>query len=88
MPIYTCECKSGHRQDYHSSVEERNKTPKCETCGSETKKVISNYAVVPDLEPYLDEHIGSEPVWVKSKQHRQRLLKENGLSEKFGKGWH
>lgn len=88
MPIYTCECSCGNQQDYYSSVDERTQTPPCEKCGSETKKVISSYSVIGDMEPYLDEHITAEPIWVKSRKHRKRLLQEHGLSEKFGKGWH
>ena len=38
--------------------------------------------IIPDIEPYLDENMGHEPVWVKSRRHKMRLLKERGLGIK------
>lgn len=38
--------------------------------------------VIPDIQPYFDENLGQEPVLVKSRQHRKRLLKERGLGIK------
>ena len=38
--------------------------------------------IIPDIQPYLDENMGHEPVLVKSRQHRNRLLKERGLGIK------
>lgn len=61
------------------------KSPDC--CGQAMKHVLGNYSVIPDVEPYLDENIGNEPTWVKSKKHRRQLMKEHGVQEKFGKGW-
>jgi hypothetical protein len=40
-----------------------------------------NVNVQPDLEPYVDDQMGHEPVYVKSKQHRKQLMKERGLVE-------
>lgn len=35
-----------------------------------------------DIEPYIDENIdkNGKPTWVKSRQHKAQLLKENGLA--------
>lgn len=89
MPLYTCECNScQNKQDYFSTVAERDTTPKCEMCGGETKKILSFSSVVPDFQPYLDPNIGGpDGVWVKSKQHRKQLMKKYGVEEKVGKGW-
>lgn len=45
--------------------------------------------IIPDFEPYYDEHISKsgEPVLVESKQHRKKLMQENGVTEAYGKGW-
>jgi len=38
--------------------------------------------IIPDIEPYLDENMGQEPVYVKSRRHKMQLLKERGLGIK------
>ena len=86
--IYDYQClKCGEITEAIRSVDERNNCPECEVCGGETKKIISAYNVHGDLEPYLDEHIGREPVWIKSRKHREKVMKEEGVSEAYGKGW-
>lgn len=87
MPIYTYQCLDCEAlTDAYKKIDERNDCPIC-ACGGQTKKIISNYFAISDLDPYLDMNIGSEPTWVKSKQHRKQLMKENGVSEIYGKGW-
>lgn len=85
--IYECRCELCLKtEDIVRSVADRDKDlPIC--CGKVMKRVISRYNVVGDLDPYLDENLGDKPVWVKSKKHRERLMKEHGVYEKFGKGW-
>lgn len=84
--IYECKCETcGRTEDIYRSVEERNNTPEC--CGKPMKRIITGYHVIGDLEPYLDENMTHEPQWVKSKQHRKQLMKEHGVTEKYGKGW-
>ena len=51
------------------------------------RKLISSYSVIGDLEPYLDANLSDRPVWVRSKRHREQLMRENGVTEKYGKGW-
>ena len=84
-PTYDFQCDSCHKQEEVLMKLADYKPPEC--CGQKMKQVIGNYHVVPDLEPYLDENIGKEPTWVKSKKHRRQLMKENGVMEKYGKGW-
>ena len=86
MPVYDFRCKTCNKtHEYIAKFEERQKT--CE-CGGEMDRLITTrYAVIGDIEPYIDEHIGEKPVVVKSRKHRQQLMRENGVYEKFGKGW-
>lgn len=87
MPIYTYTCDDCKELiDEYKKVDDRNNCPTC-PCGGSTKKIISSYFAISDLEPYLDMHIGKEPTYVKSKQHRKQLMKENGVYEIYGKGW-
>ena len=38
--------------------------------------------IIRDIQPYLDENMGQDPVYVKSRRHKMALLKERGLSIK------
>lgn len=88
MPLYTAKCGGcSHEQDYFSTVEKRNETPACEECGQPTEKIISAYYVNPDLESYVDHNLGPNPVRVEGKKHRERLMKQAGVYESYGKGW-
>jgi len=66
------------------SVEHRNECPDC-SCGGETRKIISLYSAHSDLTPYYDEHLQCH---IEGKQHRAKVMKEQGVSEYFGAGWH
>lgn len=84
MPLYTYACLScGQETDDYRSVANRDDCPKCE-CGGETKKIISVYRVHSDMEPYYDDNLETH---IKSRKHREKVMKEKGVSEKFGKGW-
>lgn len=84
-PIYDLKCDCGREEkDVLCGI---NEYPPCIKCGEPLKRVIGHYQVIGDLEPYLDENLTSKPVLVKSKKHRKELMKEYGVSEKFGKGW-
>jgi len=66
------------------SVEGRNDCPIC-PCGGQTRKIISLYTVHNDMAPYYDEHLQCH---IRGKQHRQKVMKEQGVSEYYGAGWH
>jgi putative FmdB family regulatory protein len=84
MPLYEYECPDCQAvKDEFRTVEQRNDAPTCE-CGTVTQKIISGYRVIGDLEPYYDDNL--EAV-VKSKQHRREVMREKGVSEKFGTNW-
>ena len=65
-------------------VNNRNDAPTCKHCNGRTKKIISSQNVHSDFDPYYDDNLES---YVKSKQHRKKLMREKGVSEAYGKGW-
>lgn len=86
MPIYTYACSDCEaEQDAFRSIEKRNDAPDCDLCGIKTHKIISSYAAIGDLEPYYDDNLQS---YVKSKQHRKQVMREQDVCEKFGKKWY
>ena len=83
MPLYEYQC-----EDCKEITEEFKKVAECLVCptckcGGNTAKIISKANVHPDFEPYLDENIGDEPTWIKSKQHRKQVMKENGVTDGY-----
>jgi predicted nucleic acid-binding Zn ribbon protein len=82
MPLYEYACECGKRTDEFRSVAERNNGPLC--CGKPMLKQLGGHRVVPDVAPYYDDNLQS---YVKSKQHRARVMREQGVTEKFGRGW-
>jgi len=38
--------------------------------------------IIPDIEPYLDENMGDKPMVVRSRRHKNQLLRERGLGIK------
>lgn len=85
MPTYDFFCEVCKKEQEVFMKMSEFQVPIC--CDKEMKQRIGNYMVIGDIEPYMDQHLGSEPVWVKSKKHRERLMKQHGVQEKFGKGW-
>ena len=84
MPNYDFSCEAcGKREELFMKIAEYKK-PEC--CGQPMKQIL-NYHVVGDLEPYFDENLSEQPVYVRSKKHRKQLMREAGVTEKFGKGW-
>lgn len=84
MPLYDYECeRCGKQRDEFRSVADRNNPLSCE-CGSPMKKIISGYRVIGDLDPYYDDNLDT---YVRSKQHRKEVMREQGVSEKFGTNW-
>lgn len=85
MPLYEYQCPtcSGLETAFRK-VDERNDGPMCPVCNVKTVKIISGYSVVPDVQPYYDDNLQTH---IKSKQHRKKVMRDQGVSEKFGKGW-
>jgi putative FmdB family regulatory protein len=79
MPLYDYKCSNcGMVENVWAKINEQEKL--C-ACGLWMKRVISATRSTPDLQPYLDPNMGHEPVYVESRQHRKRLMKERGLAE-------
>ncbi len=89
MPAYDYECPAcGEIAERILPIDLRLDSQMCQKCGQRMNKLVTTrYNVVGDLDPYLDENLAEEPVYVKSKQHRQALMQEHGVTEKYGKGW-
>jgi putative FmdB family regulatory protein len=84
MPLYTYTCdRCGKEADEFRSVAERNAPLDC-SCGAPMKKIIAGSRVIGDLQPYYDDNLES---FVKSRQHRREVMREKGVSEKFGTNW-
>ena len=84
-PTYDFHCDACKKEQEVFMKMSEFQVPLC--CDKEMKQRLGNYSVIGDIEPYMDQHLGAEPVWVKSKKHREKLMKEYGVQEKFGKGW-
>lgn len=85
MPIYDYECRAcGHEVETWAGIEEMELP--CECGGTMIRLITTSYTVAPDLESYVEENLGPDPVRVKGKQHLERLMKERGLSVKSAKG--
>lgn len=83
MPLYTYTCCDKHQDEFRSVVN-RNRGPKCPTCGKKMQKVISRYSAIGDMEPYYDDNLST---YIKSRQHRSQVMRDQGVYEKIGKGW-
>lgn len=83
MPLYQYLCACGRTADEFRSVSERNNAPLC--CGKPMQKQLGGHRVIGDMEPYYDENLESV---VKSRKHRQQVMREQGVYEKVGKGWY
>ena len=85
MPTYEYQCADCQQiTEAWRRVDDRNNCPACE-CGGETKKIVSGYKVHADMEPYYDENLQT---YIKGKQHRQQVMKEQGVFENYGQNWH
>jgi putative FmdB family regulatory protein len=82
--IYEYRCEDCREiTEAYRTVADRENCPPCE-CGGQTKKIISGYHVHGDMEPYYDDNLQT---YIRGKQHRQQVMKEQGLFENYGQGW-
>ncbi len=79
-PLYDFCCPlCGEVRDVWAHINETRKVH--EECGRTMKRLISAPNINPDIEPYLEENISyHKPVYIKSRRHREQVLKEHGLS--------
>lgn len=86
MPLYDYKC------DRCDVITEKfgkvSEVKVCEKCGDKMRRLITtNYNVHGDLEPYVDYEMSSKPVPIKSRKHREKMMREHGVAESYGKGW-
>jgi len=80
MPRYDVRCPQGHADTIITRWDDRQ-TP-CRTCGAPTERVwVTATAVIGDEIDYVDDNLGPEPIRIRSKAERRRLMKERGLVE-------
>ena len=81
MPQYVYECElCGKERHVYRKIAERDNTPVCDDCGVFTKRTFSTGVTIgDDIEPYLEENIGHEPIFIKSRKHINEICKERGL---------
>lgn len=85
MPLYDCKCPNcGEIEDIWARINEIN--PKCPRCSREMERLISPTRIICDIEPYFDDNLADSKTspqgqWVKSRQHKRQLLKEQNLRE-------
>lgn len=77
MPIYDYECQKCGIKELWAKIDELNIT--CQNCGREMQRLISPTNIICDIQPYLDGHMGQNPVPIYSRQHKNEELKKRGL---------
>lgn len=86
MPLYDYEC-----HDCNIVTERYEKSDvyeiQCPACMAPAKRIISSrYNVIGDIE-FVTDNITGKPERITSRKRLRRLLAENGLYERYGKGW-
>ena len=85
--IYEYRCRDEACKQITSAtrkVADRDNPIACWKCLGVTRKIISLSRPHPDMQPYFDENLET---YIQGKQHRQKVMKDRGVSEYFGKGW-
>lgn len=69
MPIYDYQCpECGEKQNLWAKIDEKHLS--CPDCGEPMRRLISASNIICDIEPYLDGHMGPDPVPVFSRQDK------------------
>lgn len=85
MPVYDYECpRHGTFYDVWANISDESLP--CPDCGANMIRLISLPNINPDIEPYWDENLGHDPIYVQSRQHRQSLMEDRGLCDRWGAG--
>ena len=78
MPRYDFTCSMHGRVDDLIARSDEYSKP-CPECGQAMTRLLPIPAIIPDYEPWIDENLGHNPVYVTSRRHHKQLLKERGL---------
>jgi len=85
MPIYDYKCKCGKAEEHYAGFDD--KTLPC-ACGKMMERQITtHFGICMGVGPYgyYDENLQT---YVHTNAHRRQVMQEQGVSEKFGKGWY
>jgi putative FmdB family regulatory protein len=85
MPVYDYECECGHKGEHITKMDEN---AQCPECGCEMKRLISGRVGINmgvGAYGYYDENLQT---YIHSNRHRRQVMKEQGVSEAYGKGWY
>lgn len=79
MPLYDFQCDTCGKKDidvYDSSLETAHG---CSVCGDRMRRLLPIPNIRPDLQPYVDENMGHDPIYVSSRRQHKEELKKRGL---------
>lgn len=80
MPTYDHQCFVCNRI-FEWSAPIGTEIVKCVFCGNDAQRLFSPPRAKPicDIEPYWEENITQEPIYITSRKHKAEVLKEHGL---------
>jgi putative FmdB family regulatory protein len=85
MPIYLYKCGCGYQGDHVGKVDDK-KLP-CPKCRKKmTRQFHSHFGINMGVGAagYFDENLGC---YIGTNAQKKRVMQEQGVQEKFGKGW-
>lgn len=84
MPLYTYECKSGHRTEAIRRIADRHDALDCSTCGQPTEMRIVPTQVQPVLGGgnFPGYYCVVDDTWVSSRKQRREIIKKHDLVER------
>ena len=84
MPLYDYECrKCGRVEEHYASMSQESM--RCE-CGGNMRRLIARSYVNPDIEIVTDD-IDGQMRRITSRRQLNKLMAENEVYDKHGKGW-
>ena len=84
MPIYDYECECGWKGEVITSMDV---DPPCPECDGDMKRLMpGTHGIAMGVGPYgyYDDNLQS---YVSTNAEKRRLMQEQGITEKYGKGW-
>lgn len=86
MPIYSYKCLCGYEADHVGKVDD--KTMPCPEClGTMRRQFHSRFGISMGVGAYgyFDENLGT---YVRTNAHKREVMRQQGVTEKIGKGWY
>lgn len=85
MPLYDFKCKCGYTGEHITKIDEKLK---CPDCGLVLRRVLPcthSINMGAGAYGYFDDNLQT---YIHSNRHKKQVMKEQGVSEAFGKGWY